>query len=258
MTLRFFTVKELLDLALPDLPTTKAGVYDRIRKQRWEQRLRGGQGGKAGGTKEYAPPPDVQALIRTRLLARSFEHFRQTVAAGDPLTTAKRMFLEEYNKHGPAADYVDGVDSIDDEGLEAALRHPLPGRNQSVQWTEEQRARFLSDKVGMVQTGERAGALAARVEESIPVAESAIRVALTAERTDWMRRLAEETRARVALGAYRVIALMSEGDERQLQSWTGSPEALRGALRMAYESDCFKRGIEPGSDMLPLPTGLTD
>lgn len=139
--------------------------------------------------------------------------------------------------------------------IEARQRGEVPAvlQRKPVQWTDEQRAQFLSDKVGMAQAGERAGALAARVEESIPVAESAIRIALAAERTEWMRRLDDETRARVALGAYRVVALMSEGDDRQLQRWTGSPEALRGALRMAYESDCFKRGIEPGSDMLPLP-----
>lgn len=83
VSLLFFTVKELLDLNVPGVPTTKAGIYDRIRKQGWQERIRGGRGGKAGGTKEYSPPPDVLALIE----AKQRGEFVQSKGRANPVRT---------------------------------------------------------------------------------------------------------------------------------------------------------------------------
>lgn len=149
--------------------------------------------GRTGSRREYAPPPEILALIEAR------------------------------------------------QRGEEPVALPRKGRKRS------------TDTVGIAEAEERAAALATRVEASMRVAEAAVRITLAAERTQWLRRLNEETRARVALGAYRLIAIMSEGDDQQLQRWTESPESLQGMLRMAYEADCIKRGIRPGSDMLSAP-----
>ena len=117
-----FACKDLAEMGLPDFPSTERGWGKLVEREQWPWREVRAQGGKAGVKRLYQPPAAVMALVRMRLLARSFEQFRSTIAVGDPLTTAKLMFLEEYNKHGPSTDYVDGVDAIGDEDLEAALR----------------------------------------------------------------------------------------------------------------------------------------
>lgn len=80
--------------------------------------------GRHGERREYQPPPAVKALIRQRLLQRSFEQFRTTAAVGEPMTTAMMMFVEDYNRHLGTCDHVDGVEQITQESLEAALRLP--------------------------------------------------------------------------------------------------------------------------------------
>lgn len=118
----YYSVADLVAFDLPGFPVTRQGVDALVKRDSWPYREAKGYGGPGGVKREYQPPPEIQALIRQRLLQRSFEQFRATAAAGDPLATARLMFIEEYNNHGPGADYVAGVEEITQESLEAALR----------------------------------------------------------------------------------------------------------------------------------------
>lgn len=53
-------------MGLPGMPGTTAGWHQKINRDEWEYQLRGGRGGKAGGTREYAPPPSIMALIEAK------------------------------------------------------------------------------------------------------------------------------------------------------------------------------------------------
>lgn len=59
----YFSVSELLDFGLPELPKTKVGLGDKIKRENWQFREVAGRGGKGGKKREYMPPPEVQAAI---------------------------------------------------------------------------------------------------------------------------------------------------------------------------------------------------
>ena len=59
----YFSVSELLDFGLPELPKTKVGLGDKIKRESWQFREVPCQGGKGGKKREYIPPPEVQAAI---------------------------------------------------------------------------------------------------------------------------------------------------------------------------------------------------
>jgi hypothetical protein len=109
-------------MTLPGFPGTVQGWHKLVEREQWLWREVRAKGGKKGLKRLYQPPQEVHALIRQRLLQRSFEQFRATVAVGEPHTTAMMMFLENYNSHLGTCDYVDGIEQITQESLEAALR----------------------------------------------------------------------------------------------------------------------------------------
>lgn len=115
------TARRLAEL-LPGEKTERAWL-DHAKRDGWVSR-KVEPGGRGRGANEFLLPPDLQAQIRQRLLQRSFEQFRTTVASGEPHTTAMLMFVEDYNRHQGTCDYVDGVEQITLESLEAALRLP--------------------------------------------------------------------------------------------------------------------------------------
>ena len=59
----YFSVSELLDFGLPELPKTKVGLGDKIKRENWQFREIAGRGGRGGKKREYMPPPEVQAAI---------------------------------------------------------------------------------------------------------------------------------------------------------------------------------------------------
>jgi len=59
----YFSVSELLDFGLPELPKTKVGLGDKIKRENWQFREVAGRGGRGGKKREYMPPPEVQAAI---------------------------------------------------------------------------------------------------------------------------------------------------------------------------------------------------
>ena len=59
----YFSISELLDYGLPELPKTKVGLGDKIKRESWQFREVPCQGGKGGKKREYMPPPEVQAAI---------------------------------------------------------------------------------------------------------------------------------------------------------------------------------------------------
>ena len=44
----YFSVSELLDFGLPELPKTKVGLGDKIKRENWQFREVAGRGGKGG------------------------------------------------------------------------------------------------------------------------------------------------------------------------------------------------------------------
>ena len=59
----YFSVSELLDFGLPELPKTKVGLGDKIKRENWQFREVAGRGGRGGKKREYMPPPEVQEAI---------------------------------------------------------------------------------------------------------------------------------------------------------------------------------------------------
>ena len=59
----YFSIQELLDMRLPELPMSKSGMIKRVKEGAWQFREVAGRGGKGGKKREYMPPPEVQAAI---------------------------------------------------------------------------------------------------------------------------------------------------------------------------------------------------
>ncbi|MCG7655903.1 Mu transposase C-terminal domain-containing protein [Wielerella bovis] len=58
-----YSVTELLKLELSELPRTKVGLGDKIKRENWQFREVAAKGGRGGVKKEYLPPPEIQAAI---------------------------------------------------------------------------------------------------------------------------------------------------------------------------------------------------
>ena len=71
-----YSVAELLQLDLDELPKTKMGLSDKIKREQWQFREVSGRGGKGGIKKEYVPPPAIAAAI---LAAQTEKVVAQTV-----------------------------------------------------------------------------------------------------------------------------------------------------------------------------------
>lgn len=60
----YFSVSELLDFGLPELPKTKVGLGDEIKRENWQFREIAGRGGRGGKKREYMPPEVQAAIVR--------------------------------------------------------------------------------------------------------------------------------------------------------------------------------------------------
>ncbi|ULJ68914.1 Mu transposase C-terminal domain-containing protein [Wielerella bovis] len=58
-----YSISELIEMSLPLLPPSKAGITKRIKTENWQFREVPAKGGKGGVKKEYLPPPEIQAAI---------------------------------------------------------------------------------------------------------------------------------------------------------------------------------------------------
>lgn len=95
MNSQYFTVKEILQMDLPGMPKTSAGIHQKINREVWPHELRGGRGGKAGGTREYTPPPEVMALIEARRRGEIGDGDERGGYVADKATGVKRYFAEK-------------------------------------------------------------------------------------------------------------------------------------------------------------------
>ena len=59
----YFSVSELLGLGLLELPKTKVGLGDKIKREGWQFREVAGRGGRGGKKREYLPPPEIRDAI---------------------------------------------------------------------------------------------------------------------------------------------------------------------------------------------------
>lgn len=63
-----YSILELLEMKLENLPTTKMGLGSKVVRESWPFIEVAGKGGKGGKRREYAPPPEVLKLIQTKKL----------------------------------------------------------------------------------------------------------------------------------------------------------------------------------------------
>ncbi|WP_315338004.1 Mu transposase C-terminal domain-containing protein [Neisseria sicca] len=63
-----YSILELLEMKLENLPTTKMGLGSKVARESWPFIEVAGKGGKGGKRREYAPPPEVLKLIQAKKL----------------------------------------------------------------------------------------------------------------------------------------------------------------------------------------------
>jgi len=63
-----YSILELLEMKLENLPTTKMGLGSKVVRESWPFIEVAGKGGKGGKRREYAPPPEVLKLIQAKKL----------------------------------------------------------------------------------------------------------------------------------------------------------------------------------------------
>jgi hypothetical protein len=69
------------------------------------------------------------ALIRKVQLCSGFDTYRVTVASGEPLTTAKALFINAYNERLTTVDPIDGIETITMDLLDEAMSIARPPAN---------------------------------------------------------------------------------------------------------------------------------
>lgn len=67
-----YSILELLEMKLENLPTTKMGLGSKVVRESWPFIEVAGKGGKGGKRREYAPPPEVLKLIQAKKLNEVF------------------------------------------------------------------------------------------------------------------------------------------------------------------------------------------
>ena len=59
----------------------------------------------------------------------------------------------------------------------------------------------------------------------------------------------DELLRRVSLMAFRMLQLFCEGNILRIEKWLSDSSKLDNLIKLAYEADCVKRGVIPGSDL---------
>lgn len=146
-----FSAAELASLGLPNFPTTDRAARTRAESEGWEF-VEIKSRGKTGKTRKYKPPPEVLAVILRSLVRSAFEAYREQVAAGEPLATAKASFLSDYNARAETVSMIEGVASLTLEQLDEALAMPRPSLIQNTAGSGKSSA-----LLGVARTDPRAG-----------------------------------------------------------------------------------------------------
>lgn len=146
-----YSASELARLRLPGYPTTRKSWYELAERENWDSIEAPGKG-PGGKRREFLPSQAVLAVIRQALVRSAFEAYREQVAAGEPLATAKASFLNDYNARAATVDIIDGVSSLTLEQLDEALAMPRQGAIQHAAGSGKSSA-----LLGVARTDPRAG-----------------------------------------------------------------------------------------------------
>jgi hypothetical protein len=86
-------------------------------------------------------------------------------------------------------------------------------------------------------------------EKQVGWSEAIIRLTLLVRNHAQLIRAPDDLHQRVALLAYRFAFLYGDGDLQRINHLLDDGDKFSGLIKMAYEADCLKRGIAPGSDL---------
>lgn len=223
MNIGRFTTAELSKLGIPGCPTTSQGWDKRVKNEGWECHVVRGRG-RGGERHEYVPPPEMAALIVEHLLRTAFDEFRIQVASGEPLETAKGMFVSDYNDAAGVVNRVPGLATLTSDQLDAALsgrplvREYAVGHVSTRHMANERPAPDFSSYGGTESDQQLGGALA----QILTVAEAqlgkplsfAVARSLIGVATHW-RGVAERTGQLARLEAIKSAAEMYFAIEQQ-------------------------------------------
>lgn len=92
----YFSISELLDFGLPELPKTKVGLGDKIKRENWQFREVAGRGGKGGKKREYMPPPEVQAAIVRQQQEQVLASAQFAAPAAPPAAAETETLMQVY------------------------------------------------------------------------------------------------------------------------------------------------------------------
>ena len=92
----YFSVSELLDFGLSELPKTKVGLGDKIKRESWQFREVPCQGGKGGKKREYMPPPEVQAAIMRQQQEQVLASVQFAAPAAPPAAAETETLMQVY------------------------------------------------------------------------------------------------------------------------------------------------------------------
>lgn len=116
----WLSADQIVALSPPGYPRSARRIHDRALAESWETRLIPSQG-RTGNKRVYRLPSAVVDLVRRAHLQAAFDAYRTHVAAGEPLSTAKANFINDYNAKASSVDAVDGIEKLTVEQLNEAL-----------------------------------------------------------------------------------------------------------------------------------------
>lgn len=116
----FYSAADLAAFRLPNFPTTDRAARTRAESEGWEF-VEEKSPGRGGVKRLYKPPQAIADLIAQHQLRAAFDDFRVRIASGEPLETAKGMFVSDYNEATGVVSRVPGLATLTSDQLDAAL-----------------------------------------------------------------------------------------------------------------------------------------
>lgn len=80
-------------------------------------------------------------------------------------------------------------------------------------------------------------------------ADPVVRLTLIVRGKPQFAKSPEDVLQRVSLLAFRFVFMFCDGDAKRINQWLDDADKTDGLIKLAYEADCIKRGIAPGSDL---------
>lgn len=219
----YYSCKELAEMGLPDYPGTERGWLKLVERKQWPWREARAKGGKAGVKRLYQPPPTVLALIRGRLLSKSFNQYRMTVAVGKPLQTAISEFVDDYNAAHGMASTVEDLSTITEADVNAA--RGLSGLKDAARISYQ--APYSSWRGRMTEPWVPAA-----------MADVAVRAIMAInELPEIPRTISSSRRAALVVRVFELLMAAADGNQPRLLAIIDKPETFLGALRLAWEAE---------------------